>query len=103
MTKRERLRAPGDRHHSIRKRDAIEVGAQRRDSTTRAIQERLMTDNLRKQLIIDELRKEDVRALTDDELNFPTGGFRITNIRGNASQFAGSSGSFQGQVPVSAS
>jgi hypothetical protein len=29
--------------------------------------------------------------------------FRITNIRGNAAQFAGQSGSFQGQIPIQAS
>jgi len=29
--------------------------------------------------------------------------FRITNVRGNASQFAGQAGSFQGQIPVLAS
>ena len=28
--------------------------------------------------------------------------FRITNVRGNASQFAGSAGSFQGQIPIPA-
>jgi hypothetical protein len=46
----------------------------------------------------DDLRKQ-VRALTDDELNFVTGGrvFRITNIRGNAAQFAGSS---TAQLPI---
>jgi len=64
-----------------------------------------MKDHLRKQPIIDELKKEEVRALTDDELNLVSGGrvFRITNLRGNAAQFAGQSGSFQGQIPVLAS
>jgi hypothetical protein len=49
----------------------------------------------------DEALSEDLleQALTPEQLQQVTGG-RITNLRANASAFAGQAGSFQGQIPI---